>query len=114
MIYYARSMNFTGLSAGDTIPVTLLLDNEIHQTFFRYKGTENMENDALGTVECIKFSPMLVEGSMFQEGEDMTVWVTNDENRIPVFVESKILVGWVKAKLISYKGLKHPVEYSGE
>lgn len=41
----------------------------------------------------------------------MFVWVTDDANRIPVLVESKILVGSVKAYLSGTKGLRHPIKY---
>jgi hypothetical protein len=37
----------------------------------------------------------------------MTVWVGDDENRIPVMIESPVSVGSVKVVLKSYKGLKY-------
>jgi hypothetical protein len=51
-----------------------------------------------------------VEGTIFKGGEDLTVWVTADKNKIPVMAEAKILVGSVKAYLTSYEGLKLPLE----
>ena len=41
--------------------------------------------------------------------EDVVVWVTDDDNRIPVYIEAKILVGTVKAYLKETKGLRNPV-----
>jgi hypothetical protein len=49
---------------------------------------------------------MLVEGTIFKGGEDLMVWVTNDENKVPVMVEAKILIGSVKAYLTGYENLK--------
>ena len=46
---------------------------------------------------------------MFKGGEDLFVWVTDDQNRIPVLVEAKILVGSVKAMLAGSSGLRNPV-----
>jgi hypothetical protein len=37
----------------------------------------------------------------------MKVWVSKDQNRIPLLIESPIAVGSVKAVLMDYKGLRH-------
>jgi len=56
---------------------------------------------------CIKFSALLIEGTIFKGGEDLFVWVTDDENRIPVMIEAKIIVGSVKALLSGTEGLRN-------
>jgi hypothetical protein len=109
ILYYARNLNFSSYQPGDTIPVNVLLDREVYHLFFRYKGVERIKIRHVGEFECIKFSVLLVEGTVFHGGEDMIVWVTNDKNRIPVYLESPILVGSVKVFLNSYKGLKYPL-----
>ena len=38
----------------------------------------------------------------------MFIWVTADENKVPVLVEAKILIGSVKAYLTGAKGLRYP------
>ena len=40
-----------------------------------------------------------MEGDVFKGGENMKVWVSDDERRVPVMVEAKILVGSVKGIL---------------
>jgi len=44
-----------------------------------------------------------VEGTIFRGGEDMLVWVSTDNRKIPIVVEAKILVGSVKAYLADYR-----------
>jgi len=39
----------------------------------------------------------------------MTVWVTDDRNRIPIIVEARILIGSVKAVFTGAEGLRHPI-----
>lgn len=46
-----------------------------------------------------RVSPLLVAGDVFKGGENMKVWVSDDEYRIPVMVEAKIIVGSVKGIL---------------
>jgi hypothetical protein len=52
---------------------------------------------------------MLVEGTIFSGGEDLTVWVTDDKNKIPVLIKAKILVGSVKGVFQSAENLKFPL-----
>lgn len=47
----------------------------------------------------LRFSPLLVEGEVFKGGENMKIWLSKDEYRLPLMVEAKILVGSVKAIL---------------
>ena len=55
-------------------------------------------------------SALLVEGTIFTGGEDLVVWVTDDQNKIPIMAEAKILIGSVKAYLMGYEGLKYKME----
>jgi len=108
-LLYARNVDFTKYNIGDSIPISILLDKESYPIYFRYLGIENFKLKHVGEFECIKFSVMLIEGEMFHEGEDMTIWATNDRNRIVVYAESPILVGSVKARLTSIKNNRYPL-----
>lgn len=107
-IYYARNIDFSHCRVNDTVNVTLLLDGKVYSTYVRYLGKATYTSKELGTYRCIKFSPRLVEGSIFKKGEGMTVWVTDDENKIPLYVETPIIVGTIKVRLVSFKGLRNP------
>jgi hypothetical protein len=108
-LLYTRNIDYSGYKSGQKIPVTVALDEQSYDLYFRYQGIENVKLKELGTFECLKFTVLLVEGTIFHEGEDLTLWVTNDKNHIPVFVESPILVGNVKARITSIKNNKHPL-----
>ena len=86
----------------------ILLDGKIFPLYVRYLGKEQYTSTTLGKFNCIKFRPLLVEGSIFRKGEHMTVWVTDDENKLPLYIETEIIVGTVKVSLHAYKGLRHP------
>jgi len=105
--YYVRNLDFSKYKKGDKIPLSMLIDNEIHSLYIRYRGLETIKANSGERFECLKFSPLLVEGTMFKGGEDMTVWLSNDDNRIPIMVEAKVLVGSVKGILESYDGLRN-------
>ena len=105
-IYYTRVMDFSGNSMNDTIPISVFLDEKVYDIYVRYLGKERL-NIGEAEFECIKFSPLLLEGSVFKGGEGMTIWVTDDKNRIPVMIETPIIVGSIKAILDDYTGLRH-------
>lgn len=105
--YYTRNINFDEHKVGDKIPIRMLVDNKIHKLYVRFKGYEIIKAKGNKRYPCIKFSPLLVKGTMFEDGEGMTIWVSNDKNKIPVMVEAKIIIGSVKGILSSYEGLRH-------
>lgn len=105
MIYYSRSINFGKFKYNDEIPISILLDNEVYSRKIVYLGKEEIKTD-LGTFKCIKFKPTLIPGTIFKEGDAMTVWVTDDDNRVPVKVETPIIIGTVKVFLKKASGVK--------
>jgi len=104
--YYTRNLDFSKYKKKEKIPLRMLIDNEVHNLYIRYKGIENVKLKSGEVYECLKFSPMLVKGHLFKGGEDMTIWVSNDRNRVPIMVEAKVLIGSVKGLLNSYEGLR--------
>jgi len=110
VIYQARNIDFSKFKKDEKIPFTILLDNELHQVYIRYKGREEKKVRGVGKFKCIKFTGSLVAGDVFKGGEDLIIWVSDDENRIPVWIESPIIVGTIKARLVGYEGLKHPLK----
>lgn len=106
-IYYSRCIDFSKYKPNDTIPLTLVLDNKVYPVYIRYLGKEVYSSEQYGKFNCIKFRPLLIEGTIFKGGEEMTVWVTDDKNKIPLYVETPIAVGGIKVYLSGYKGLRN-------
>lgn len=104
MIYHARTIDFSEHKQGDKIPISMFIDRETHNLFIRYQGVDTYDHDEFGEIECYVFSPLLVDGTLFKEGERMTVYVSKDNNLVPVYIESEIRVGSIRAMLKSTKG----------
>ncbi len=105
-LYYVRNLDFSKSKIGDKFPIDVYLDNKIYNLGFKYMGKETLNTD-VGKVKCIKFIPTLVVDRVFKDQDDMTVWVSDDENKIPIRVKAKIMVGSIKVDLTSYSGLKN-------
>jgi hypothetical protein len=106
--YYARTLDFSKAKIGDTFTVTTVVDGEIWPLRIKYMGTETIKV-RLGKFECMKFVPVVQEGRIFKNENDLNVWITNDKNRIPLLVQSKILVGSIKMEVTDYQGLANPI-----
>lgn len=107
-IYYARNINFSKYKVNDKIPFSMFLDNEVFNLYIKYLGKEVVKTK-YGTFNAIKFKPLLVKGTIFEGGEKMNVWVTDDPNHIPIRIESPIVVGSVKVDMMSYSNLRYPM-----
>ncbi len=107
-IFYARNIDYSKYKAGDTIPFNMFLDDEVFNLYIRYLGKERITTK-YGTFNAIKISPLLIEGTIFKGGEKMMIWVSDDNNHLPVRVDSPILVGSVKVDLIGYENLRNPL-----
>ncbi len=109
MVYKSRNIDFTQYNSGDKIPIRMIVDGKIYDLYIRYMGKETISTREGRQFKCLKFSPLLVAGTIFNAGEDMTVWVTDDQNRIPIMVEAKILIGSVKAIFANVKNARYPL-----
>jgi hypothetical protein len=105
--YWMRTIDVSNRKKGDKIPVKMAIDDKEYDMYVRYDGKEVYETK-MGTFNCIKLKPLLVVGEVFKEGEGMTLWLTDDDNRIPVRIESELLVGSITCDLKSYAGNKYP------
>ncbi|NDC41579.1 MAG: DUF3108 domain-containing protein [Chitinophagia bacterium] len=106
-IYFARNIDYSKYKAGDKIPFTMFLDNQVYDLYIKYYGKEQITTKT-GTYNVLKIVPLLIEGTIFKGGEKMTVWVSDDANHIPVRIESPILIGSIKVDLVDYENLRSP------
>lgn len=109
-IYAARNFNYTNIQKGKIFPVNAIFDKEIYHIGYKFLGEERKHIKDLGRINCLKFQVDLVVGDVFAGDQKLYVWVTNDMNHIPVFIESPIIVGSVKARVVHWKGLRNKVK----
>ncbi len=107
-IYYARNIDFNKYKVNDKIPFDMFIDDEVNHLFIRYLGKEVVKTK-YGRFKAVKFSPLLIKGTIFEGGEKMTVWVSDDQNHIPLRIESPISVGSVKVDMMRYANLRYPM-----
>jgi len=104
--YYARTINYDKYKPGDKISFKMFLDGQTYDMYVRYVGKETIKTK-YGKFRAIQLKPLLLKGQVFEGGEKMTLWVTDDANHIPVRIESPLSVGSIKVDLMKHENLKY-------
>ncbi|WP_445297835.1 DUF3108 domain-containing protein [Flavobacterium davisii] len=106
--YYLRNHpKASGLAVGESIIIDMFFDDEIYKFKMRFLGRETISTK-FGEVKTLIFRPLVQHGRVFKEEESLTVWVSDDENKIPLRIKASLAVGSLKADLDNFKGLKNP------
>lgn len=108
LFYFARNMNFDIIEPGRKYPMTFAIDDDVFNVYFILYGRETIRVKDLGKVRTIKFAAKLLEGEVFKGEADMLIWVSDDDNRLPVYFEAPLLVGTARGRMSEYSGLKYP------
>lgn len=105
--YYLRNhVDINTIKKGDEFELNMFFDEENFDFKVKYLGKEIIETK-FGDVRCLKFKPYVKSGRVFKEQESVTVWISDDKNKIPVKIEAELAVGSLVAKIDNFKGLKH-------
>jgi hypothetical protein len=105
-LFYLRRIDFTNFKINDVIAVNTYFGDEVFPFYVVYKGREVLDTD-LGKFKCIKFVPVVEPGRIFKKKDDMTFWLSDDANKIPVRVKFELVFGSFKCDLMSMKNIKY-------
>ena len=104
--YWARNLDTRKSKIGDEFNFNFFLDDSTYTSKIVYQGVEEIKV-ATGRYRAIKIKPMVATGNTFKEQFPMDIWVSDDENRIPLKGTSGIRVGSVNFEIIGYSGLRN-------
>jgi hypothetical protein len=107
--YYLRSIDLDGYRENDAVDVRTFFDEQMYKIKVLVLGRERLKTQ-FGEIDCIKIRPLVLQGRVFKDEENVILWVSDDKNKVPVKIKASILVGSVKAELIEASGLAHPFE----
>jgi hypothetical protein len=105
-LYFIRSIDLGKLKKGDAIEVVTFFGDEIFPFKIRYSGKEDVKTK-FGKIRCFRFDPVVEPGRIFKTEDDMTLWISDDQNLLPVLVKFDMLVGSIKCELDGFANLKY-------
>jgi hypothetical protein len=104
--YFLRTMDLKKYKAGDTVTLTGFFDKEIYNIKLIFIGREKLSTN-LGDFETFVFSPVMPKNKIFRGSQPVTVWVSNDKNKIPLRIKAKLMVGSLDMEITEAKGLRN-------
>ena len=107
-LFYARTFKKENILDGNSFYVPIFMDDENYYLEIKYLQNEIVDTK-WGKVDCMVFQPKMQEGRVFEDGEEMKIWISDDANLLLLRVETKVWAGAIKAVLDDYKELKYPL-----
>jgi hypothetical protein len=107
--YFSRGIDISKIKVGDTFDLDYFLEDGVHTLSITYVGKEKVESD-LGTFNCLKFNPTIIPGRVFRKDSKLYLWITDDQNRIPIRAHVELVVGSATMDLTAAKDLKYPLK----
>ena len=105
--YYLRNnYNTETIKVGDIVSLNMFFDDENYNFRLKFLGRETIDTK-FGKVKTLMFRPYVMAGRGFKEEESLTLWVSADNNKIPLKIKADLRVGSLQANLEAFKGLKH-------
>ena len=105
-LFLARTFDKRNLKINDKFIIPIFMDEENYFLEINYLQKDTLKTD-FGNVECLVFKPLMQEGRVFENGEKMKIWISNDANNLLLKVETQIWAGKIEAKLIDYTNIKY-------
>lgn len=106
--YFARGLDISKIKIGDKFNMEYFLEDGIHTLSITYMGKEKVDC-VLGSFNCLKFNPTIIPGRIFRNDSKLYLWITDDNNRIPLKAHVELIVGSVTMDITDAKGLKYPL-----
>ncbi|MGV8815192.1 MAG: DUF3108 domain-containing protein [Gelidibacter sp.] len=105
--YYLRNNYKTEtIKEGDEVSLNMFFDEENFNFKLKFLGREDLKTE-FGIIKTLKFRPYVMAGRVFKEQESLTLWVSADDNKIPLRIQADLRVGSLRADLEAFKGLRH-------
>ena len=106
--YYLRNYpNIDRIKPGESVSIDMFFDDETTKFKLKFIGREDITTK-FGVVSTMIFRPLVQSGRVFKEQESLTVWISDDDNKLPIRIKASLAVGSIKADLEAFKGLKNP------
>jgi hypothetical protein len=106
--YYARTLDLSKFQPGDGVMLSNFYKDKTHDLMVKFLGRQELEVEA-GKFRTLVVEPLVKEGGLFKSEGRIVIWLTDDELKVPVRVNTKVVIGSIDTELKAYSGLIGPV-----
>lgn len=105
---YFRTVDFNRVAVGDTLKLDVFFEDQYYKMQVIYRGKSSVKVKA-GSFNAIILKPVMPDNSLFKGPNSITVWLSDDKNKIPLKIEAEMFIGSAGVELTKYKGLRNPL-----
>ena len=109
IFYYYRSCDFSQMKERTPYSVQIVMDGKMYDIHYTLIGKEVLNVRGVGRFNTLRFSATPIAGTVFTGKERISFWITDDENRVPVYIDAPIRFGSVRARISNWENLKQPM-----
>ena len=110
VFYFLRNnYNLDQIKEDNELSINMFFDSENYELKMKFLGLDTI-NTKFGKIKCIKLRPFVQSGRVFKEKESLTLWISADNNKIPIRIKADLVVGSIRVDLDTFSGLNHPFE----
>lgn len=109
ILAYARTLDYSNMKKGDNTEVQFITGKRLVNMYIRHRGTTSLRVNNGNTYDAVELSLMILDDAFVDQEEAMRVWITNDENKLPLQIYTKLKVGEMRSILKDFSGTKHPL-----
>lgn len=106
--YFSRGIDISHIHIGERFDLQYFLEDGVHTLSITYVGKEVVDSD-IGKFNCLKFNPTIIPGRVFRKDSKLYLWITDDNNRIPVKAHVELIVGSLSMEITGANNLKYPL-----
>jgi hypothetical protein len=106
---YLRVIDFTKVNVNDTVTISGFYEDTAYKLLIVYQGKEAIKTK-IGKIPCYKLMPLMPDNKLFDGKNAISVWLSEDENKIPVKIQAKMFIGHTGLELTSFKGLRNQLK----
>lgn len=112
LFFNLRTMPVESFVVGQPRTMQLVLEDTVRTLNYKYVGREVKNIRGMGKFRTLKFSCLMVtsSGESFEDGTELVIWISDDRNKVPLYIETPIKVGSIQGTLSKYENLKYPLD----
>jgi len=106
---FARSLDYSKMKLNDSYNISLFLGKNKLNVVVRYEGQSVLEKSKTLKYKTLLLSVDVADEVFVESTRAMHIWISDDENHVPLKLRANLKIGAAEAYLVSYKNLKYPL-----
>lgn len=100
--FIRQNQYFESILEGKKIEIPVFHGDDLFMMHLEYLGQRTIDTK-IGKKLCYVVSPKVPKGKLFKSSDDLRIFITADDRKLPIYAEFNLLLGALKCELDVYK-----------